>query len=154
MLDKGFSGTSLTDLAKRAGMSVSHFLYYFPDKETVLAELARRFEVVIIDTPSRQTGRNDCGARARARGGGDARANGRRSVADVGARNARDLEDRLCERGPPLPGQRAVHAVDRLGRRHVDARDVRVRTSSPTITATRTRGRLPLTTCTSKPSRR
>jgi AcrR family transcriptional regulator len=41
MLDKGFSGTSLTDLAKRASMSVSHFLYYFPDKETVLAELAK-----------------------------------------------------------------------------------------------------------------
>jgi AcrR family transcriptional regulator len=41
MLDKGFSGTSLTQLAKRAGMSVSHFLYYFPDKETVLAELAK-----------------------------------------------------------------------------------------------------------------
>jgi AcrR family transcriptional regulator len=41
MLDQGFSSTSLTDLAKRAGMSVSHFLYYFPDKETVLAELAK-----------------------------------------------------------------------------------------------------------------
>ncbi len=43
MLDKGFAGTSLTELAKRAGMSVSHFLYYFPDKETVLAELAKSF---------------------------------------------------------------------------------------------------------------
>jgi AcrR family transcriptional regulator len=41
MLDRGFAGTSLTDLARRAGMSVSHFLYYFPDKETVLAELAK-----------------------------------------------------------------------------------------------------------------
>src|SRR5579875_1281361 len=41
MLDKGFAGTSLTDLARRAGMSVSHFLYYFPDKETVLAQLAK-----------------------------------------------------------------------------------------------------------------
>ncbi len=39
MLDRGFSGTSLTELARRAGMSVSHFLYYFPDKEAVLAEL-------------------------------------------------------------------------------------------------------------------
>ncbi len=41
MLDKGFAGTSLTDLARGAGMSVSHFLYYFPDKETVLVELAK-----------------------------------------------------------------------------------------------------------------
>ncbi len=41
MLDKGFAGTSLTELAKRAGMSVSHFLYYFPDKETVLVDLAK-----------------------------------------------------------------------------------------------------------------
>jgi AcrR family transcriptional regulator len=41
MLNKGFAGTSLTELAKGAGMSVSHFLYYFPDKETVLAELAK-----------------------------------------------------------------------------------------------------------------
>src|SRR5260370_390846 len=43
MLDKGFSGTSLTHLANLPGMSVSHFLYYFPDKETVLAELAKSF---------------------------------------------------------------------------------------------------------------
>jgi AcrR family transcriptional regulator len=41
MLEKGFSGISLTDLAKSAGMSVSHFLYYFPDKETVLNELGK-----------------------------------------------------------------------------------------------------------------
>jgi len=49
MLDKGFSGTSLTDLAKRAGMSVSHFLYYFPDKETVLAELAKSITDETLD---------------------------------------------------------------------------------------------------------
>ncbi len=49
MLDQGFSGTSLTDLAKRAGMSVSHFLYYFPDKETVLAELAKSITDQTLD---------------------------------------------------------------------------------------------------------
>jgi AcrR family transcriptional regulator len=49
MLDKGFSGTSLTHLAKLAGMSVSHFLYYFPDKETVLAELAKSFTDQTLD---------------------------------------------------------------------------------------------------------
>jgi AcrR family transcriptional regulator len=40
MLRKGFSGTSLTDLAKGAGMSVSHLLYYFSSKEEVLQALA------------------------------------------------------------------------------------------------------------------
>jgi AcrR family transcriptional regulator len=49
MLDQGFSGTSLTDLAQRAGMSVSHFLYYFPDKETVLAELAKSITDETLD---------------------------------------------------------------------------------------------------------
>lgn len=49
MLDQGFSGTSLTDLAKRAGMSVSHFLYYFPDKETVLSELAKSITDQTLD---------------------------------------------------------------------------------------------------------
>src|SRR5437870_1956408 len=40
MLRKGFSHTSLTDLAKSAGMSLSHLLYYFSSKEQVLAALA------------------------------------------------------------------------------------------------------------------
>jgi len=39
MLEKGFSSTSLSDLARAAGMSVSHLLYYFPSKEAVLEHL-------------------------------------------------------------------------------------------------------------------
>jgi len=39
MLLKGYAETSLTELAKAAGMSVSHLLYYFPGKEEVLEEL-------------------------------------------------------------------------------------------------------------------
>ena len=50
-----------------------------------------------------------------------------REVLDVRARRARDLEERIGERRDLLAGQRPVDAVDRLGRRDVDARDVRVR---------------------------
>jgi|HubBroStandDraft_1064217.scaffolds.fasta_scaffold28757_2 AcrR family transcriptional regulator len=39
MLKKGFSSTSLSDLARAAGMTVSHLLYYFPSKEAVLEYL-------------------------------------------------------------------------------------------------------------------
>jgi AcrR family transcriptional regulator len=41
MSEKGFSATSLTELARRAGMSPSHLLYYYPDKEAVLVQLAK-----------------------------------------------------------------------------------------------------------------
>jgi len=43
MLTRGYAETSLTDLAKRAGMSVSHLLYYYPSKDAVLAELCEQF---------------------------------------------------------------------------------------------------------------
>jgi AcrR family transcriptional regulator len=39
ILEKGYAETTLTDLAHAVGMSVSHFLYYFPSKEAVLEEL-------------------------------------------------------------------------------------------------------------------
>ena len=39
MLKNGFSNTSLSDLARAAGMTVSHLLYYFPSKEAVLEHL-------------------------------------------------------------------------------------------------------------------
>lgn len=39
MIAHGYADTSLSDLAKDAGISVSHFLYYFPSKEAVLIEL-------------------------------------------------------------------------------------------------------------------
>ena len=41
MLKKGYAETSLTDLAASLQMSVSHLLYYYPNKEAVLLELAR-----------------------------------------------------------------------------------------------------------------
>jgi AcrR family transcriptional regulator len=40
MKEKGYADTSLTDLAKASGLSVSHLLYYFPSKEAALLELA------------------------------------------------------------------------------------------------------------------
>ncbi len=43
MLVNGYAETSLTDLAKRAGMSVSHLLYYYPSKDAVLVELCEQF---------------------------------------------------------------------------------------------------------------
>ncbi|MCC6918767.1 MAG: TetR/AcrR family transcriptional regulator [Alphaproteobacteria bacterium] len=43
MLTKGYAETSLTDLAKRAGMSVSHLLYYYASKDAVLVELCEQF---------------------------------------------------------------------------------------------------------------
>jgi|HubBroStandDraft_6_1064221.scaffolds.fasta_scaffold244691_2 AcrR family transcriptional regulator len=39
--EKGYAEITLTYLAKRSGMSVSHFLYYFPSKEAVLEELCQ-----------------------------------------------------------------------------------------------------------------
>lgn len=41
MSEKGFAATTLTDVAKRAGMSPSHLLYYYPDKESVLVDLTK-----------------------------------------------------------------------------------------------------------------
>jgi AcrR family transcriptional regulator len=42
ILRKGYAGTSVTELARAADMSVSHFLYYYPNKEAVLLDLARQ----------------------------------------------------------------------------------------------------------------
>jgi AcrR family transcriptional regulator len=39
MVTKGYAETRLTDLARAAGISVSHFLYYFESKEAVLEEV-------------------------------------------------------------------------------------------------------------------
>jgi len=41
ILTKGYAETSLSDLSQAAGMSVSHILYYFESKESVLEELCR-----------------------------------------------------------------------------------------------------------------
>jgi AcrR family transcriptional regulator len=39
MVDRGYADTTLSDLARCAGLSVSHFLYYFPSKDAVLLEV-------------------------------------------------------------------------------------------------------------------
>lgn len=60
--ERGYSRTSLADLAAAAGMSPSHLLYYFPNKDAVLIELfefcAQKMlrDVVSLpaDTPERQ----------------------------------------------------------------------------------------------------
>jgi AcrR family transcriptional regulator len=39
MLKKGYASTSLTDVARKARLSLSHLAYYFPTKEAVLVEL-------------------------------------------------------------------------------------------------------------------
>lgn len=39
MLTKGYAETRLTDLARAAGISVSHYLYYFASKEAALKEV-------------------------------------------------------------------------------------------------------------------
>ena len=50
-----------------------------------------------------------------------------RVVLDVPARHRRDLEERIGERRHLFAGERAVDALHRLGLRHVDRGDVRVR---------------------------
>ena len=39
MVRQGYADTSLSDLARGAGLSVSHLLYYYPSKDAVLLEL-------------------------------------------------------------------------------------------------------------------
>jgi AcrR family transcriptional regulator len=39
MVTHGYADTNLSDIAREAGISVSHFLYYYPSKEAVLLEL-------------------------------------------------------------------------------------------------------------------
>src|ERR1700722_13253130 len=39
IIEKGYAQTSLADIATAAGISPSHLLYYFPNKEAVLEEL-------------------------------------------------------------------------------------------------------------------
>jgi AcrR family transcriptional regulator len=39
MLEKGYASTSLTDVAKKAGLSPSHLAYYFPTKDAIVLQL-------------------------------------------------------------------------------------------------------------------
>jgi len=43
ILSKGYADTSLSDLARNSGLTVSHLLYYFPSKQAVLEKLCREF---------------------------------------------------------------------------------------------------------------
>src|ERR1700686_5890024 len=56
MLTKGYAETRLTDLARAAGISVSHFLYYFESKEAVLEEVC---EEVVEQTLAEVTSYRD-----------------------------------------------------------------------------------------------
>ena len=42
IISKGYAATTVSDIAEAAGISVSHLLYYFRDKEAVLEELSGR----------------------------------------------------------------------------------------------------------------
>jgi AcrR family transcriptional regulator len=45
---KGYSSTSLTDIAREVGMSVSHLLYYFPSKDALLEEMYSAFSSSVL----------------------------------------------------------------------------------------------------------
>ena len=38
IIEKGYAKTTLRDVAKGAGMTASHLLYYFPGKDTILEQ--------------------------------------------------------------------------------------------------------------------
>ncbi len=48
MVEKGYADTSLTDLAQATGMTVSHLLYYYPNKDAVLLELSDELQSEIL----------------------------------------------------------------------------------------------------------
>jgi AcrR family transcriptional regulator len=45
---KGYSSTSLTDIAREVGISVSHLLYYFPSKDALLEEMYSVFSTSVL----------------------------------------------------------------------------------------------------------
>lgn len=48
MLEMGYASTSLTDVAKKAGLSPSHLAYYFRTKEAILVELFEGISNVML----------------------------------------------------------------------------------------------------------
>jgi AcrR family transcriptional regulator len=48
VVEKGYASTSLNDLAKEAGMSPSHLLYYYPGKEAALEDLYREISARML----------------------------------------------------------------------------------------------------------
>lgn len=62
VVDKGYAATSLADIARRADMSPSHLLYYFPGKDALLVQyfiamkrrIMARLESIRHEPPPRQ----------------------------------------------------------------------------------------------------
>lgn len=62
VVDKGYAATSLADIARRADMSPSHLLYYFPGKDALLVQyftamkrrIMSRLESIRHEPPARQ----------------------------------------------------------------------------------------------------
>ncbi len=62
IIKKGYAKTTLRDVAKGAGMTASHLLYYFPGKDAMLIQyfenvsqtIIERLEVLQSETPQRQ----------------------------------------------------------------------------------------------------
>jgi len=62
VVERGYAGTNLADVARAAGMSPSHRLYYFPNKAAILAEyftdrahrIMARLETLRLEPPERQ----------------------------------------------------------------------------------------------------
>lgn len=62
IIDQGYAKTSLADVARAAGMSPSHLLYYFPGKDAILAQyfahvtnrIINRLESFRTETSDRQ----------------------------------------------------------------------------------------------------
>ena len=61
IVEQGYARTSLTDVARAAGMSPSHLLYYFPGKDAILEDyfahvasrIIRRLEAFRAESPDR-----------------------------------------------------------------------------------------------------
>jgi len=49
IIEKGYSKTTLRDIAKSAGMTASHLLYYFPGKEAILQHYFENVSQMIVE---------------------------------------------------------------------------------------------------------
>ena len=62
IIDKGYAKTTLRDVARGAGMSASHLLYYFPGKDAILEQyfdnvsqtIVERLESFSVESPKSQ----------------------------------------------------------------------------------------------------
>lgn len=49
IIEKGYAKTTLRDVAKGAGMTASHLLYYFPGKDTILEQYFENVSQTIVE---------------------------------------------------------------------------------------------------------